>query len=301
MPRELREQVLGYLALPEHVYTSSSTPHTNQFNRLRTPEKTYIDTRIYLPYHFPPNILATCRQLRHECLDHHAHLLNTTPLPLEATSTDPPLSWVLATRLGNETEEEGERVCDDGRVRVTIELQRMLRGRMGYAIPAREELSPRFLSLLSHIDRAHRLKIILWPGFDWWNRGHQPSKANQISDIDPACNAIAKVLDHFSFVRDLEVEVMMLASDASRWDLPDKKWQGILSWLNGPIVPNGAATTLETVSRKLTTFQKSVPPETFFTQVENRQDVGQAWKVERKGDMATVSHHLSTQRCRNSH
>src|SRR5947209_3544052 len=86
IPRELREEILQYLTLPEYVYTSTTTASTHNLHRARKAEKTYIDTRISFPSRLPANILATCRQLRQECLEHHAHLLNSVSPVASPTS-----------------------------------------------------------------------------------------------------------------------------------------------------------------------------------------------------------------------
>lgn len=71
LPRELRDEILGYLILPQYVYTSTSTKDTqNLYKSRQSAIDTYLDTRIYLPSRPPANILATCRQLREECLEH---------------------------------------------------------------------------------------------------------------------------------------------------------------------------------------------------------------------------------------
>ena len=298
LPRELREEILGYLTLPEHVYTSSSTPHTHNLHRTRKVEKTYVDTRIYLPYRFPPNVLASCRQLRRECLEHHAYLLSTSSPAVTTTSRDHPTSWILAERVNTENEEEAERACDDGTLRITIEVQRNLRSLMGYAIPVREELSTRFLALLSHMDKARKLKVIVLPGYEWWNGGPQPltdklgklrTTTEQVSKHNPVSIAIGKILEHLSYVEELHVQVLMQASEAARWDLPDKKWENIQPWLDGPVAIQRRRVSKK-VTRTLTAFWTLRQPETFYTQIEIRQSSGQSWKVERKGDMGTVSY-----------
>lgn len=297
LPRELREEIISYLVLPAYVYTSSTVANTANFSRARTAEKTYIDTRISLPFRLPANVLATCQQLRHECLEHHAHRLNSS---CPVTPGDPvgnPTSWVLAERLGNEFLEESERACDDGTIRITLEIQRALRGPMGYAVPTRNELSPRFLALLSLMKHVRRLKIILWPGYDWWSGGPQPLtdklgrlhlNADQTPKFNAASTAIGKVLDQFIHVEDLNIDILMQASELGRWDLPDQKWEPILPWLNGPVTNEGSH-SLRKVSRTLYGLWNTSEPEPFFTQVEVRKELSTIWDVTRKGDVATVS------------
>ena len=57
--------------------------------------------------------------------------------------------------------EEAERGCDDGSLRITIEVQRHQRNRSGYSVPKREELSPRFMALLPLMNRTRKLKLVM--------------------------------------------------------------------------------------------------------------------------------------------
>lgn len=302
LPRELRDEIFGYLVLPAHVYTSSTTVDTANFGKLRKAEKLYVDSRIYLPSRLPGAVLATCRQLRQECLEHQAHLLvSATPFVSEDTSPTP-LSNVLAERLGNEYAEEAERACDNGLLRLTLEVQKPQRGPMGYAIPARDELSPRFLALLPLMHQARKLRLAIWPGYDWWCGGSRPLtdkygnlrvNNEQAKKPDAASLAIGRILEHLPHVEELSIDVLMQASEGSRWDLPDKKWENIQPWLDVAItLDRGQA--LEKVTRRLIGFWEASRPEVFYNQTEQRQGSGRIWDVKRNGDMGTVSYTIGT-------
>ncbi|KAH9872390.1 hypothetical protein IAQ61_005225 [Plenodomus lingam] len=296
LPRELRDRILDFLSLPEHVYTSTATPGpaTNHFRDSKQAEKTYVDTRIYLPSCPPTAMLATCTQLRQECLEHHAHRLNSSVLPRPANSKEKPTSAILAERLGTEFMEETERACDNGLLRITVEVDRKMRGPMGYTIPAREQLSPRFLALVPLMQRARKLQIDVWPGYEWWNGGPQPwtdkygnLRANvaQVSKPNSVTVAIGRILENFPCIQHLDINVLMQASEARGWDLPDRKWENLQPWLDTPITVRGQ--TLEKSTRNLTISVESSQPESFYTQLETRHPSRSLWVVERKGDMLT--------------
>ncbi|KAI4930383.1 hypothetical protein J4E85_005010 [Alternaria conjuncta] len=293
LPRELRDEILGYLILPQYVYTSTSIEDTQHLYRSRQiPLDTYVDTRIYLPSRPPPNVLATCRQLREECLEHRLLLSRVTPTTPD--SEEQPLSNVVAERLGTEFAEEAERACDDDALRITVEVQRQLRGAHGYYVPTREEMSPRFLALLPIIGRTKKLRLAIWPGYDWWNggpqvfidkRGNARVNPGEAAKPNAASVAISRILQYFPHVEELSVDVLMQASDGGRWDLPDKKWENVQPWLDAPVTP-AVGETVRQVTRKLTGFWKTSEPEPFYIQHEVRQS-GNTWKVDRKGDMGT--------------
>lgn len=298
LPRELREHTLSYLVLPAYIYTSSSKPNIDNLHLARSTEKTYIDTRIYLPSHLPANVLAICKQLRQECLAYHAHILNSSSPTALVDAKEKAMSGILAERLGDEIAEECERTSDDGTLRITIEVQRPQRGKMGYFVPMRDEFSPRFLALLPHMSTTRRLKLVIWPGFDWWNgdiaqdtaRIDEPNTRSLVPAVasrpDAACLAIGNILKHLPAVEELTIDVLIYASDGGRWDLPDNKWERIQPWLNNPVSVDGG-NALKRVVRRLARVWSPTETEAFYTQVETRQDSGVSWKVGRKGDMRT--------------
>ncbi|CAO2652540.1 Nn.00g008230.m01.CDS01 [Neocucurbitaria sp. VM-36] len=300
LPRELREEIFGYLILPEYVYTSSSTQDTHNLHQGRVSEKSFVDTRVYLPSRLPANILATCRQLRLECLEHHAHLLNSASPTVGSDAKEKPMSSILAERLGTEDSEEAERACDDAMMRITIEVQRPQRGPMGYSIPIRDELSPRFMALLPLMNRARKAKIVIWPGYDWWSGGLPQAirridkpETNSLPTSDTkrpnaASIAIGKILEHLPVVEELYVDVLMHSSEGGRWDLPDNKWEKVQPWLDSPVTDEGGQ-SLRKVVRRLAGIWKTSDAEAFYTQIETHQDSENPWKIERKGDMRTAT------------
>ncbi|KAF2124849.1 hypothetical protein P153DRAFT_400921 [Dothidotthia symphoricarpi CBS 119687] len=319
IPRELRDEILGYLAQPNFIFTSSASTDTTTLYRSRKTQKAFIDTRIYLPALPPANLLAASRQLREECLEHHAHLLNTH-LPttsLGAPSVERPKSNTLAERLGTEFDEAAERACDTPNVlRVTLDVQRQQRGSTGYYVPSRDELSPQFLVLLPFMSRAKRLRLVVWPGYDWWNgpsqksyrlerrkeasskrvttdqfEEHQQQSQREQNDTaglpsskpDAVSVAIAKVLDCLPVVEELSIDVLMDGRSFGTWDLPDVKWEKIQSWLDSPVAIGGQR-KLKKVTRKFSGVWITHNPEPFYEQVET---LDKTWHVKRKGDMRT--------------
>ncbi|EAT90629.1 hypothetical protein HBI56_158130 [Parastagonospora nodorum] len=294
LPRELRDEIISYLCLPSFVYTSSSKPNTENLHRSKVPASTFVDTRIYLPCRISPNVLGVCRQLREECLQYHRSAMNAQT----DTSKDdggPTTSNVLAERLGQEVDECAERIGDQG-LRITIEVQRAQRGPFGYAIPVREELSPRILSLLPLIERARKLRIVVWAGYDWWN-GSRPRAMTRINGRmridenapakpDAVSFAIGKLLERLPAVEELEVIVLARVGDFSKWDLPDPAWTNIQYWLDGPILPEKRE-TLRVVKRQLAAVWGFDELEAIYEQQETRVGESGTWHVKRHGDVKT--------------
>lgn len=333
MPRELRDEILHYLTLPGTVYTSSAKADTFSLHQVgsRKTEETYVDTRIYLPSRPPDNLLATCKQLRQECLEQHTHLLNSSiAVEREESNTEVANSTKLAETLGTEFDEAAERAVDDDvTLRLTLEVQRGQRGPFGgFAMPTRRDLSPRFQALLPFMRTLRRLKLIIWPGFDWWNGppqvsplvqwrqrkallkrinafqvGHteQPSEAETAgSDVvaepklDAVVVAVGKVLDQLPAIEELDLSIFIATGDLFRWDLPDVKWENIQPWLDGPITKSGGL-QLRKVSRTLTSVWQmpeviSASHQPFYVQKETCSDNStNRWHVERQGGLRAVS------------
>lgn len=331
IPRELREEVLHHLTLPATVYTSSSKADTHSLHQSgsRKSEETFVDTRIYLPSRPPANVLSTCRQLRHECLELHTHLLNSSA----ANEVKPPTSEVAnstkaAESSGTELDEAAERTGDDGVTsRLTLEVQRGKRNAFGFSVPVREDLSPRFLALLPFMKDARKLKIIVWPGFDWWSgppqvspleqwrqrkallkhinanqAGHteQPSEDESIktSNAEPKPDAVTaavgKILAQLSAVEELDLSVFIATGDLFRWDLPDVKWEKIQPWLDVPI-SKSVGKHLRSVSTALTSVwqwpeSEIASQQPFYVQKETRSDAASnKWRVERHAGWRAVS------------
>lgn len=146
------------------------------------------------------------------------------------------------------------------------------------------------------MEKARKLRLTLWPGFDWWNggpqvfidkRGNARVNPGEAAKPNAASVAINKILHYFPHVQELSVDVLMQASEGGRWDLPDRKWENVQPWLDASIVPS-VGPNMETIVRKLTGFWDVSRPEPFYIQHEVRQSERE-WKIDRKGDMATVS------------
>jgi hypothetical protein len=331
IPRELREGILHQLTLPPTVYTSSAKVDTKPPPQTgsRKSEETFIDTRIYLPSRPPANLFSTCRQLRQECLELHAHLLNSAAAHKSKQSTPEAASITKAAEMsGTELDEAAERTGDDGvTLRLALEVQRPHRNAFGFSVPSREDLSPRFLALLPLMKDARKLKMVVWPGFDWWNgpprvsplelwrqrkallkstsadqtgQNQQQREAGSVSasntapKVDAVTVAVGKILAQLPAVEELELSVFIATGDLFRWDLPDVKWEKIQPWLDAPI-----SKTVGKHLRKVTTSLTSVWqwPESdvagqqpFYVQKEVRDAVARnKWCVERQAGWRAVS------------
>jgi hypothetical protein len=300
LPRELRDEIIGHLALPGFVYTSSEKPDTANLHRTKAQANTFVDTRIYIPCRISPNVLGVCRQLREECLQYHNYILVSEQYAstIGRGSEDKPISNILAERLGQEVEEEAERL-DDHHLRITMEAQRAQRGHFGYSEPVREELSPRFLALLPLMEKTRKLRLVVWAGYDWWN-GSRPKalvKVNGRMKIDETAPvkpdavsfAIGKILERLPHVEELEVDILAHVGELSRWDLPDLAWENLQSWLDGPIVRD-AGQNLTKVMRRLGGVWNPKLVEHIYKQQETRVGGTETWHIKRNGDMRTVSY-----------
>jgi hypothetical protein len=305
LPRELRDEILAYLVLPGYVYTSSDKPNTANLHRSKVQANTFVDTRIYLPCRLSPNVLGVSRQLRDECLQCHNYILalsSSSPVSTAALDSEKQPqrsnSNILAERLGNELDEEAERLGDHG-VRITLEAQRAQRGPFGYAIPVRDELSPRFLALLPLMKRARKLRLVIWAGYEWWN-GSRPRAMKMVNGrprIDPDAQpdkpdavsfAVGKVLEQLPAVEELEIDIIAHVGEFSRWDLPVLAWENVQYWLDGPIAREGGQ-SLKKVNRKLAGVWDPKLTEAFYEQQETRVDASEKWHIKRHGDVRTVS------------
>lgn len=333
VPRELREEVLRYLVLPASIYTSSAKADTYSLHQHGSKkfDETYIDSRIYLPSHPPANVLSTCRQLRQECLEYHTHLLNSSAATtINSAGVKKASSTGIAERLESVFDEAAESTVDDGMtLRLTLEVQRGHRGPFGgYFVPDRVDLSPRFLALLPLMRPARKLKLVIWPGFDWWNGpvkaspleqwrqrkallkcmntdliapSEQPSNAGSGNKSDPTgpkpdavSIAVRKILHELPAIEELELNIFIATGDLFRWDLPDVKWEKIQPWLDMPIA-KGECQQLRKVNRKLTSVWQRPEVETasqqaFYVQEETRSNVSSnIWRVARQAGLRAVS------------
>ncbi|KAH7406929.1 hypothetical protein DE146DRAFT_648832 [Phaeosphaeria sp. MPI-PUGE-AT-0046c] len=297
LPREVRDHIIGYCVLPDFVYTSSDKPNTANLHRGRVQATTFVDTRIYLPCRLSSAMLGVCRQLRAESLQYNTYALTSSSTAYKSDQ-DPdtkPLSNILAERLGQELDEETERMGDGNQLRITLEAQRQLRGPHGYAVPIREALSPRFLALLPLMERTRKLRVVVWPGFDWWN-GSRPRpyvKVNGRMRIDETASAgpdavtfaIGKVLECLPAVEKLDIDILAHVSDYCRWDLPKPVWSSVQYWLDGPVT-TGSEQALRSVQRRLCIVWNPELVETNYEQQETRIE-GNTWHIKRHGDMYT--------------
>lgn len=316
LPRELRDEIFAHMALPQHVYTSSVTPDTRSLHRSNKIWPTYVDTRIYLPVRPPTNILATCRQLREECLQLYASLFNSL-LPATITDMRPAeetASNKLAARINASSEELAERAHDDDSVRITLEIQRAIRGTMGYHVPKREDLSPRFMALLPLLRRLKKLKLTVWAGYSWWEgpverrfigievrptarfKRTSPDQDDKLQEPtqwkeEAACyskpdnalsTAIDAILKNLPLIEEVNVDILMHVSDYFNWDLPDVKWEGVQSWLDGPVCSN-TGDGLKRVYRRFVVLDPGPPTKsaTFLRQLESRQKGKDYFRVDR--------------------
>ncbi|KAF2827779.1 hypothetical protein CC86DRAFT_369031 [Ophiobolus disseminans] len=299
LPRELRDQILTHLLLPPYIYTSSAKPDTTNLHRGKTDAATYIDTRIYLPVRICPAALGVCRQLRVEGLEQCARVVHmNTKASNGAGGWDGDIglkgggkSSILASRLGTENDDAAERHIDKKTPRITLEAKRPQRGKFGYAIPVRDTLSPRFTALLPLLQNTKILRIVVWPGFEWWS-GARPGATSGRKGVDPIAPAaldavsyaLGAVLAQLPRVEDVEVDVLAHVGDFSRWDLPDEKWVPVQYWLDSPISPQGE-NRLQRVTRRLSGVWEGGIVEAFYVQEETK--LGEGWRLKRHGDMRT--------------
>jgi hypothetical protein len=263
-------------------------------------------------------------------LEHHTHLVNSSAaVKVEDPKTGVANSTKVAERSGTEFEEAAERAGDDGvTIRLTLEVQRALRNSFGFSIPTREDLSPRFLALLPLMRPVRKLKMVVWPGFDWWNgppqaspleqwrqrkallkrinayqvgQTVQPSEAESTETgssaaarLDAVSVAVSKILDQLPLVEELDLSIFIATGDLFRWDLPDVKWERIQPWLDGPITRSGEL-QLRKVTRTLTSVWQMPEVEIashqpFYVQTEMRSNTStNRWSVERQAGLRAVS------------
>jgi hypothetical protein len=305
LPRELREEILSYLAVPRQVYTSSKTPTAvpardsrDSYLPVRGFEETYLDSRICLPLHPPANLLATCKQLHEECLALHTHLLNSSASTFtpssssgEARKPEGPLYVELKDQGFDET---AEKSLDDGTaVCLALEVQRMHMNTFGGYVPTRDALSPRFLALLPFMQKAKKLQLVVWPGFDWLDGEKPPSRRfPRPAKPNPLTFAIDKILEQIPAVEELRIHILIATGDLFRWDLPDAKWENIQPWLDRSVT-SIRQLALKKVSRTMATVWENRSDEVLgyqpiYEQNEMRIGSGNSWNVKRHGGLRTV-------------
>ncbi|KAH7128378.1 hypothetical protein B0J11DRAFT_578596 [Dendryphion nanum] len=271
IPRELREDIISHLVLPEHVFTSTSSPNAQSLHQTSETPDTYIDTRIYIPVRFPSNVLSVCRQLRLETIHYVCRLANAPALSSIANETpvEETQSNILAARTNQSDEDVAERHRDNGSVRITMEIKRPIRSRnMGYYTPVRDTISPRFVALEFIFRHLKRIKFVVWGGMAWWegppkNRGELPRERNKSTRIsrdqtdgatstheaeqflapapesnatlDPLSVSMNALLNYMPGVEEVEIDIIIHAREYLNWNLPENRQQGILGWFDAPL------------------------------------------------------------------
>ncbi|KAF2266416.1 hypothetical protein CC78DRAFT_566809 [Lojkania enalia] len=270
LPREIRDDIFSYLVLPPIVYSSAPDPNPYSFYRHNhnVNSDAYLDTRVFVPARAPSSILATSHQLRDEMLDMTARLINAMYIATNKSRIE------LEKGILLNLEKIAERSNDDGSFRITLEMQRPIRGSMGAYVPIRDTPSPRLVSMAPLLGRLRKIKFVVWGSWEWWNpvspeiivqrlkKAKLRAKAKKIqaasaqgadasaqslqdddgapaleSRVDPLFVAIGLLMKHFPLVEDISVDVLIHMSDLRTWDLPDVSYEGIRPWLDGPIYP----------------------------------------------------------------
>ncbi|ORX94850.1 hypothetical protein BCR34DRAFT_594311 [Clohesyomyces aquaticus] len=268
LPRELRDEIYQSVVLPQYAYTDKPFSHHNS----KKPVKEYMDARIYMPARTPSNVLATCKQLRHEMLEFVTRLLNSSRPVIDHQS--PPKGNVKVTNASGDYsrsdslfEASIERAKDDGSVRITLKILVPFRGALGSYVPNRDEPSPRFIAFLPLLSRLRRIKFDVWGGWNWWFgplkrtpeiKAQQKSRfirttSDQTDEIqggqsgsdggdaispllpDPLSHAIAVMTQHMPLLEDVSINIFMHARDYWNLDLPEVKYAGIEGFLSDPI------------------------------------------------------------------
>lgn len=304
IPRELRDEIFSYLVLPEHVYTSTSQPNAQSLHRSSKKIETYIDTRIYVPARAPSNILSVCRQLREDFLDHISRLANALTLP-SIPNTKPVEeneSNVLAARANQSDEDIAERSRDNDTVRITMEIERPMRGDFGYFTPVRDTISPRLASMAFLLHRLQRVKFVVWGGIAWWDgppkvsrkstgqrgtfsRVHSDQtdeqRATQSVESfisvsteyevkpDPLTVSMDKLLKLMPNVQEVDIDVLIHSREYLNWNLPEVVHEGIAGWLGSSISLEGRK--FMRVDRRLIVSMVMDRVATFYRRLEERK------------------------------
>ena len=234
---------------------------------------TSVDTRIYLPSRMPKNLLLVCKQLREECLTYHSCRLNShrRATIVDSRLEQQTINEQFAERRNIGSDEALERPHDNDCARITLEVLRPYRDSMGYCIPEKKDPSPRFMALTPLLGRLKRIKFMVWAGYEWWSgestrpiaktRRLQKARLSRTSadqddavlqpslwetnDVgaplvprpNPLSVAIDALLRFLPLVEEINIDLLMHHSDWWSWDLPDIWWEGIRTWLDGPVSP----------------------------------------------------------------
>ncbi|KAF2660082.1 hypothetical protein K491DRAFT_109426 [Lophiostoma macrostomum CBS 122681] len=306
LPRELRNNVYSYLLESSHVYTSrpkSNTQSVQSVSRSNRIAQVHIDTRIYVPVRPDTNVLRVCSQLREEYLDSLAHSINSasTAFDLKEAATDRSANDGSAELASTSFDDMIERARDEGCVRITLEIQRLIRGVMGGYMPARDTPSPLFISLVPVFSRLKKIKFLAWSAWSWWTgppkrlnkMGQQRARLGQTDDSkdpqvpqagetstiagkpckpDDLSLAIETLLEYLPLVEEIHIDLLMHEYDYWNWDLPEDRWVGIQQWLDSPISPPKRGVPLK-VYRRLLSCEANTPARAaiFYHQLEERK------------------------------
>lgn len=265
IPRELRDEIFSHIVLPEHVFTSTSRPNAQTLHQSTRNPQAFIDTRIYLPARAPSNTLSICRQLREEFLDYICRISDVSTIP--PVPSDKPAeecqSNILAARVNQEDEDMAERRRDTGTVRITMEINRAMRGNMGFFTPVRDKVSPRFTAMNFLLRRLQKVKFVVWGAMGWWEGPAQ-------SVIDPLLVSVDEVLKLMPNVEDVDIDIFVPPREYLHWEKPEVRNEGIASWLRSSI-SLAKDRRFSRVDRRL---MVNMPPDrmvTFYRQLEERK------------------------------
>jgi hypothetical protein len=302
LPRELRNNIYSYLQESEHVFTSRPKLNTQSLQAVSRSNKVaqvYIDTRIYVPARPNTSVLRVCNQLREEYLDFLAHSINSTSknYPLQQAATDRAPNNESDELASTSFDDLIERARDEGCVRITLEIQRLIRGVMGGYMPARDTASPQFIALVPVFSRLKKIKFLAWSAWTWWSgppkQSHKVGQRARLRELhsseksqegeasttaekpckpDDLSFAIETLLQYLPQVEEVDIDLLMHEYDYWNWDLPEDRWEGIQHWLYSPITPpNGR--TLKKVYRRLLSCEPNTPARAaiFYHQLEERR------------------------------
>jgi hypothetical protein len=144
------------------------------------------------------------------------------------------------------------------------------------------------------MQKARKLKLVVWPGFDWLD-GERPPSLRFPGPVKPNALtfAIEEILEQIPTVEELSIHIFVATGDLFRWDLPDVTWAKIQPWLDRSVTAIERP-TLKKVSRVLATVSQDANDETpgyepIYEQNEVRVGSGHTWNVKRHGGLQTVS------------
>ena len=251
LPLEIRDEIYSHLVFPEHVFASlpkhSNAQSLQSVSRSSKIAQAHVDARIYVPARPCTNVLRVCSQLREEYLDFYTREINSLQHKSVDTFAPEDSTTKVETAEADSTSLDDfiERARDEGCVRITLEIQRMIRGNMGGYMPARDTPSPRFLAMTSTFGRLKKIKFLAWSAWTWWTGPPKRSTTNCATSAtaevpfkpDDLTLAIEKLLKHLPLVEEMDIDLLLHEYCYWNWDLPDDRWEGIQYWLDSSIMP----------------------------------------------------------------